>query len=111
MRHGHDARDAQTFRGEGDRLAVIARAGRNHAATALVGGERPNQVEPSTNLEGRRGIVIFVFDVDVEPGLRGEQRMTHERRRRHEAGQRRAGTVDVLEPGFFHSSGRRVCTS
>ena len=67
-----------------------------------------DEVQPAANLERAGRVVILVLDVNIEAGLRGEQRMPHQRRAAYHAvrdrargrtiGQRRRQHV----PGTFY---------
>src|SRR4051812_25136992 len=65
-RHDNRARDALPLTRQRNRLAVIAGARRDDAA-ALAGRQTANQIEPAADLEGAGGVVVLVFDEDVEP--------------------------------------------
>ena len=91
--HGH----AGTLRRERNRLAVIAGAGGDDASRALVIRERRNKVEAAANLERAGRIVVLVFDVNVEPGFGGKQRMPHQRRAAYHAIQSVPRVLNILE--------------
>ena len=66
---GHDdaAADAVHAAGERDRLAVIAGAGADDAAAAILGRELREQVQAAANLERAGWIVILVLDPRLAP--------------------------------------------
>ena len=102
-RHCDDARHAGALRRERDRLAVIAGAGADNAPRALVIGKRRDQVDAAANLERAGRVVIFVFDVDVEPGFGGEERMPHQRRAAYQTIDPCACAIHIVERGRNHA--------
>ena len=63
---GHDdgGGDARLARGEGDALGVVARAGGDDAAGALLRRERVDGVERAANLEGARVLQLLALERD-----------------------------------------------
>ena len=56
---------AEEAGGVGDRLAVVAGRGGDHAALPLVCAELRDQVDPAAHLEGADRLVVLVLDEDV----------------------------------------------
>ena len=110
-RHGDGARHADALRRERNRLAVIAGAGADDASRALVSRQRGDKVEAAANLERAGRVVVLVFDMNVEPGLGGEQRMPHQRRAAQLAFESSARAIHIVERRRRHSNGLSVCTS
>ena len=67
--HADDRAHAEEPRGEGDRLAVVAGRGGDHAARPLLRGELRDEVDAAAHLEGADGLVVLVLD----PDLRADQ--------------------------------------
>ncbi len=95
LRHDDDGGDAELRRVERDAQAVVARAGRDDAAPALVGGELQEQVGRAALLEGARHLQVLQLDVDARAGHRGEGLRVGAGRLGDDAGQPRAGRPDV----------------
>src|SRR5688572_18856732 len=76
---------------------MIARAGGDDAARALVARKRCDQIEAAAHLECAGRIVILVFDVDIEPGFGGEKRMAYLRCAAHHASDSRARAIEIVE--------------
>ena len=98
-RHEHRAGGVILAARHADRLAVVARARGDDAASAFIGGQRGDEIQPAAHLERAGRIVILVLDPQLHPGLGLEQWMAHERRRRNQGGNSRARRMDVFERG------------
>jgi hypothetical protein len=67
LRHADRARDAEERARVGDRLAVVARRGRDQAAPPLLLAELRDEVDAAANLEGADRLVVLVLDPDLGP--------------------------------------------
>ena len=81
--NGHDdaTADGVELTRKGERLAVVAGAGRNDAALAFTIIELPHQVQPASNLEGACRIVVLVLHQHTATNPLVEQRVVQQRRR------------------------------
>ncbi len=83
-----------------DRLAVIARRGRHHAAAARLGRELRHEIDAAAHLEGADGLIVLVFDIDLGPQQFVEQRVMMQR------GGRQVGADGALGLEYVRQSGR-----
>ena len=93
-----DARaDAEQARGEGDRLAVIARRRRDQPAPPLLLAELRHEVDAAADLERADGLVVLVLHPDLGAKELVETRIRIERSRPQVRGDPSARLEDVGE--------------
>ena len=66
LRHADDDAHAKEPPRVGDRLPVVAGAGRDHAPPPLVLAQLRCQVDAASHFEGAHGLVIFVLDTSLK---------------------------------------------
>jgi hypothetical protein len=86
----------------GERLRVVAGGDRDHAAVALLGGERGQVRQHAAGLEGTCLLEELGLEVDVGAGDRAERLRAEERRSVQAARSGFAGGKDVVERDHVH---------
>ena len=94
--------DPEPLRRPGDRLAVVAGGGGDHAPGPLGWLEPGQQVDPAADLEGAGRLVVLMLDPHLGAGGPLEQRVPQQRRRRQVRPDGRRGGEDVGEGGGVH---------
>jgi len=84
-------------RGVGDRLGVISRGDRDHAALLFVVGERRELVQHAPRFEGAGALEKLGLEPDVGADLVGERGRAKQRRPVQPVADALARTVDVVE--------------
>src|SRR5439155_1060169 len=110
-RHHDHRRNAEARSMVGDRLGVVARAHRDHAAAALRGVERQQLVERAAFLERGGELQIFELEEDFGSAEAGERAAVDERRvldRARHARRRGQALARAERDGRFQAEGWRL---
>ena len=105
VRHHDGHRNAESRRGETNRLPMITASGGHHAPEVWLGASEVIEVdEPAANLERPHRSVILVLDPDARSAARVEQRPALLRRWRHRRIHHTRRKLEISE-AFNHVGG------
>ena len=97
LRHEDGGRDAGLARRPGDRLAVIARAGRDDAGGALLVGQRRDRVDGAADLERARALEVLGLQLHGPAGAPRERLGRVDRRDARDPGDPGPRRLEVSE--------------